>query len=214
MFRLWWMSNRALRERADYLERIASLKWDIWFYYTGVQLLITFLTLALIVVCFIIFAFTIQNDFVDPFASSKIAYYILNIVFIIVLAILNFKFIFKTAQKETRNKKMLFLLIISIIAFVCSISMFFIMNSSIHTNIDLLHNSNPDMYRETIFSTLIPNTSDLNYFIPFWMLSIIFLIVLGFIVYLDAIWLYRLDRTHEIVENTDILFDDEQNVKY
>ena len=46
------------------------------------------------------------------------------------------------------------------------------------------------------------------------MLSIIFLLVLGFIVYLDATWLYRLDRTHEVVENTDILFDDEQNVKY
>ncbi len=214
MFRLWWMSNRALRERADYLEKIALLKWDIWFYYTGVQLLITFLCLALIVVCFIIFAFTIQTNFVDPFASSKIAYYVLNIVFIIVLAILNCKFIFKSAQKETRNKKMLFLLIISVIAFVCSISMFFIMNSSIHTNIDLLHNSNPDMYKETIFSTLIPNTSDFNYFIPFWMLSIIFLLVLGFIVYLDATWLYRLDRTHEVVENIDILFDDEQNVKY
>ena len=88
------------------------------------------------------------------------------------------------------------------------------MNGSMHENINLLHESNPEMYKETILSTLIPNTSDLNYFIPFWILSVAFILIIGFIVYLDSIWLYRLDKKDTVMESTDILFDDEKNVKY
>ena len=34
--------RRMLKEKMDYLARIESLKWDIWYYYTGIQLIITY----------------------------------------------------------------------------------------------------------------------------------------------------------------------------
>ncbi len=214
MFRLWWMSNNALKERADYLEKIALLKWDIWFYYTGIQLVVTFALLGLILLAFIAYAFTSQTTFVDPFSSSKIAFFVLNSIFIITLVILNCNFIFEGAKNENRKKRMATLLGISVLTLLFSIIMFCTMNGSMHENINLLHESNPEMYKETILSTLIPNTSDLNYFIPFWILSVAFILIIGFIVYLDSIWLYRLDKKDTVMESTDILFDDEKNVKY
>lgn len=214
MFRLWWMSNNALKERADYLEKISLLKWDIWFYYTGIQLIITFTILGLILLAFLAYAFTSHATVIDPFSSSKMAFFVLNTIFIITLIILNCNFIFEGAKNENRKKRIAALLGISAITLIFSTLMFFAINTSMHDNINLLHKSNPEIYKETILSSLIPNTSDLNYFIPFWILSVIFVLIIGFIVYLDSTWLYRLVKKDTIIETTDILFDDEKNVKY
>ena len=39
---LWYMlPTKVLKEKEDYLIRIKQLKWDIWYYYTGIQVMVS-----------------------------------------------------------------------------------------------------------------------------------------------------------------------------
>lgn len=214
MFQLWWMSNDMLKARTYYYEKVARLKWDIWFYYTAVEGIISISFMICFALGIIAFLFTNQNTYVDPFSGIKIGYFIINAIFIATLIGLNVYFINKGAEYEDRNSRLTKILILAIIAIILSITLFLVVNGSIHQNINELYNANPKIYSENIVTTLFGKPSDLSYYIPFWIMSFLITLTLVFIIYLDSTWLYRLFKKDSVLEKTEVLFDEEQNVKY
>ena len=214
MFRLWWMSNDMLKARTYYYEKAERLKWNIWFYYSRVEMIISLFFVVCFVIGIVAFLFTNQNTYIDPFSGIKIGYFIISAIFIATIIVLNLYFINKGAEYEDRNSRLAKILILDIIAIILSLMIFLIVNSSIHQNINQLYAANPNIYGETIMTTVFGKPSDLPYYIPFWIISFLITLILGFIIYLDSTWLYRLLKKDSVLEKTEVLFDEEQNIKY
>lgn len=214
-----------MRERFVYYQKLLSLKWDAWFYVTGAELILLALIFIPIIVTAIIFAMHEINTFNDPFKGVETTYNLISIVMIAILIILNILFIFRKANiKEDENNKLIYyaesrdeieflrhIFIISILAIILLIIAFLLVNSNIMNNIELFTKANIDRANE--FTDLFVNFTSVFKFIV-TLKQIIPIVLVAVIIGLDAVWIKRLSSYHISTSKTDVLMDDEENVKF
>ena len=112
--------RRMLKEKLDYLTRIEALKWDIWYYYTGVQLAITYFLIFAMGVGVYFWLATNSAHYIDPFKVDKIVSYIFNGIFILLTFVLNRKFILKDAAKDDMVHVLKKILIVNLFYNMCA----------------------------------------------------------------------------------------------
>ena len=201
-----------LKQRLMYYEKIANLKWDIWFYFTTVQIILNVAVLACIALGVGIYIFFNRDIYIDPFSDIKNFYTITNIGFIVILAGLNIHFIFKGAGKEHHEKRLKVIMGFTIMSMLAAILLFVLIVQYINGNIELLHMQNPHIF-DNVKIALLENTATTAYKIPFYVSSAVLLFIYISILYHNCIWLYRLHKQGKMEDKMDIVFDEEENVK-
>jgi len=214
-----------MRERFVYYQKLLSLKWDAWFYVIGAELILLAIIFIPIIVTAILFAMHEINTFNDPFKGVETTYNLISIVMIAILIILNILFIFRKANvKEDEDNKLIYnaestdeieflrhILIISILAIILLIIAFLLVNSNIMNNIELFTKANIDRANE--FTDLFVNfTSAFKFIVT--LKQIIPIVLVAVIIGLNAVWIKRLSNYHISTSKTDVLMDDEENVKF
>ena len=214
-----------MRERFMYYQKLISLKWEAWFYVTGAELILLAIIFIPIIITASIFAMHEINTFNDPFRGLETTYNIISIIMIAILVILNLMFIFKkTNIKEDKDNKLVYnaeskdeieflqhIFIISIVAAIFLIIAFLLVNSNIMSNIDLFTQANLDKSNE--ITDLFVNYTGIFKFVV-TLKQIIPIVLIAVIIGLDAVWIKRLSTHHINTSKTDVLMDDEENVKF
>ena len=210
--------RRMLKEKMDYLARIEALKWDIWYYYTGIQLIITYFLIFAMAIGLYFWLATNSVKYIDPFKVDKMVSYIFNGILILLTFVLNRKFILKDAERDDIIDILKKIIVVSVIFFImCMLSNFFV-NKYINENIDEFYTANSIQEKEENAITLFfaPWTFEEKtiYKVPFISINIIQYLIYILMIYNNITWLYRLIKQKDVLNKTDIMFDEEENVKF
>lgn len=216
---LWYMlPTKVLKEKEDYLIRIKQLKWDIWYYYTGIQVMVSLIIVLAIGLGIYSWITSNSSNYIDTFKTSKTISYVINGLIILTVIILNRKFIFNDAKSEDIIHKAKKLFFISIMALMLSILVNLIVLLNINENIDKFYVVNSiEIKEENVITNFFkPWTFEDKtiYMTPFFSINIIQYLIFVLLLYNNAVWIARLVKQKDVINKTDIMFDEEQNVKF
>ena len=218
----WWMwyliPTRVLKQKTEYLMDIRELKWDIWYYYTGVQLIITFAVLLAMGLGAYIWVISNGNQYIDPFKMQKNISYVINGILILTMLILNRKFIVKDAKRDDMLQVLKKILIISIIAFGLTLLINVAVKMNINENIEEFYTANSiednkEGMIEAFFDVWTLEEKTI-YMMPFFSITIIQYLIYILLLYNNIVWTYRLINQKNAIDKTEVMFDEEENVKF
>lgn len=218
----WWIwyliPTRILKQKTEYLMDIKALKWDIWYYYTGIQLIITFAVLFTIGLGAYVWIISNGNKYIDPFKTQKNISYIINGILILTMLILNRKFIIKDAKRDDMIKVLKKILIFSIIAFGLTFLINIAVKMNINENIEEFYTANSieDNKEEMIeaFFDVWTLEEKTIYMMPFFSITMIQYLIYILLLYNNIVWIYRLINQKNAINKTEVMFDEEENVKF
>lgn len=217
--------KRIMTERIHYYRELTKLKWDVWFYFTGFELLILSIILIPLIIAVLAFAISEVNTFNNPFKSIETTYNIISGIILAILIILNISFIFRKKNVEENEDKTLIykdnysdeiqhlqhIIVISILLIILLIIVFLLINGNIMSNINLFTQANLDKTNE--FTNLFMNYTDMYKFsVTLRQIAPIVLTVV--ILCLEFIWAKRLTKKQVSTVKTDVLMDEEENVMF
>lgn len=216
---LWYiLPTRVLKERTDYLIRIKELKWDIWYYYTGIQVMVSLIIVFAIGLGVYSWITSNLSNYIDTFKTSKIISYVINGLIILTVIILNRKFIFNDAKSEDIIHKAKKLFFISIIALILVVLVNLIVLLNINENIDKFYIANSiEVKEENIVTNLFKSWTfedKTMYLTPLISIHVIQYLVFALLLYNNAVWISRLVKQKDAINKTNIMFDEEQNIKF
>lgn len=217
--------KRIMTERIYYYQDLAKLKWDVWFYFTAVEYIILAAVLIPLMITVVVFATMEISTFNNPFTDIEMTYNIISSVVLAILIILNISFIFRKKNvEENEEKKLIYkenyndeiqqlrhIIVISILLLILLVIVFLLINNNIMSNISLFTQANLDRTNE--FTGLIMDYTNV-YKMSVTLRQITPIILSVIIVCLEFVWASRLNKKQTNTVKTDVLLDEEENVKY
>lgn len=217
--------KRIMTERILFYKDLAKLKWDVWFYFTGFELLILSIILIPLIIAILAFAISEVNTFNNPFKGIETTYNIISIIVLTILIILNISFIFRKKNvEENEEKKLIYkqdysdeishlqhIIVISVLLTILLSIVFLLINSNIMSNINLFTQANLDKING--FTELFVDYTSIYKF-SVTLRQIVPLIFAAIIICLESVWKKRLNKKQINTVKTDVLMDEEENVKY
>lgn len=212
---MWLFSNNWLKTRIHYYERIVELKWDIWFYFNAVDIVIFTVVSLFFIFGVIFYAMSNFNQYIDPFSTMKSIYVAISILFIAVLVGLYYWFMKKEGENNEKSKQIEHILLFSVCLLLINIMAYCFCNLQIENHMSQVYIANVEMYKNNmpLLKDFLTGFNDFFYKISFYIGGILPILIFGLSTYISTTWYIRLKKAEKITYQTDVLFDEEENVK-
>ncbi|MFR0823173.1 MAG: hypothetical protein ACLU84_02295 [Clostridia bacterium] len=212
---MFFLSNDWLKTRIHYYERIVELKWDIWFYFNAVDAIMFGAVILFLIIGVILYAACNINHYIDPFLTMKNIYTVMHAVFIVGLLGIYVWFMKKEVDNDKKMEQIGHILFLSICLLLSSIMAYCFCNWFIANHMTQVYACNTGIYQTNMPLLQDFSTGFNNFFYKtsFYIAGAIPILIFILSTYVSATWYKRLKRGKQVTKQTDILFDEEENVK-
>lgn len=211
---LFW-SNDWLKTRIHYYKKIAELKWDIWFYFNAVDAVVFGVFILFLIIGIALYAVCNMNHYIDPFSTMKNIYTIIHVILLVGLLGIYVWFIKKEVDNDKKMEQIAHILFLSICLFLGSMMAYCFCNWFIANHMTQVYACNTGIYQANmpLLQDFSIGFNNFFYKASFYIAGGIPILIYSLSIYVSATWYRRLKRGKQVTKQTDILFDEEENVK-